>query len=221
MHCRVSKALHESRPDKHNYCLFHVSDHHTILRLHIFISCISFTRSRSLTSAFTGRASFVSYLTLRNLRHRSLLLKPAHHIRQHELQQFRRCRCATPARRTRSGRLRRTWCSTAAYDGPTDGPIPAAKSIPWRSAGCSWCAGWSARRGSEDYPLVRTVPSYGHDFHLTLRRMGELEPWIDENFVRSVWFGMGYQVNVKMIRDKFSGSEITLLTVSRHSLTLS
>lgn len=40
---------------------------------------------------------------------------------------------------------------------------------------------------------------------LTSRRMGELEPWIDENFVRSVWFGMGYQVNVKMIRDKFSG----------------
>jgi hypothetical protein len=36
-------------------------------------------------------------------------------------------------------------------------------------------------------------------------RMGELEPWIDENFVRTVWFGMGYQVNVKMIRDKFSG----------------
>jgi hypothetical protein len=39
----------------------------------------------------------------------------------------------------------------------------------------------------------------------TFCRMGELEPWIDENFVRSVWFGMGYQVNVKMIRDKFSG----------------
>lgn len=38
-----------------------------------------------------------------------------------------------------------------------------------------------------------------------LCRMGELEPWIDENFVRSVWFGMGEQVNVKMIRDKFSG----------------
>ena len=35
--------------------------------------------------------------------------------------------------------------------------------------------------------------------------MGELEPWIDENFVRSVWLGMGEQVNVKMIRDKFSG----------------
>ena len=35
--------------------------------------------------------------------------------------------------------------------------------------------------------------------------MGELEPWIDENFIRSLWFGMGEQVNVKMIRDKFTG----------------
>ena len=40
---------------------------------------------------------------------------------------------------------------------------------------------------------------------LTMRRMGELEPWIDENFVRSIWYNMGEQVNVKMIRDKFSG----------------
>ena len=39
------------------------------------------------------------------------------------------------------------------------------------------------------------------DYH----RMGELEPWIDENFVRSVWYNLGEQVNVKMIRDKFSG----------------
>lgn len=36
-------------------------------------------------------------------------------------------------------------------------------------------------------------------------RMGELEQWIDENFVRNLWFQMGEQVNVKMIRDKFSG----------------
>ncbi|KAE9986492.1 hypothetical protein EG327_004276 [Venturia inaequalis] len=36
--------------------------------------------------------------------------------------------------------------------------------------------------------------------------MGELEPWIDENFIRSLWFGMGESVNVKMIRDKFTGS---------------
>ena len=40
---------------------------------------------------------------------------------------------------------------------------------------------------------------------LILHRMGELEPWIDENFVRNLWFQMGEQVSVKMIRDKFSG----------------
>merc|ERR1711939_1046510 len=36
--------------------------------------------------------------------------------------------------------------------------------------------------------------------------MGELEPWIDENFVRNLWFQVGEQVSVKMIRDKFSGN---------------
>ena len=40
---------------------------------------------------------------------------------------------------------------------------------------------------------------------LTSVRMGELEPWIDENFIRNLWFQMGEQVSVKMIRDKFSG----------------
>jgi hypothetical protein len=48
------------------------------------------------------------------------------------------------------------------------------------------------------------IPSEDHllTFH---HRMGELEPWIDENFIRNLWFQMGEQVNVKMIRDKFSG----------------
>ncbi|GAB1728010.1 RNA-binding domain-containing protein [Hortaea werneckii] len=54
-------------------------------------------------------------------------------------------------------------------------------------------------------PPAGPGPQQGGDQKTTLW-MGELEPWIDENFVRSVWFGMGYQVNVKMIRDKFSGS---------------
>lgn len=36
--------------------------------------------------------------------------------------------------------------------------------------------------------------------------MGELEPWVDEQFVRNTWYTMGYPVNIKMIRDKFSGS---------------
>lgn len=46
-------------------------------------------------------------------------------------------------------------------------------------------------------------------------RMGELEPWIDENFVRSVWYNMGESVNVKMIRDKFSGYATKPLCLDR------
>jgi hypothetical protein len=36
-------------------------------------------------------------------------------------------------------------------------------------------------------------------------RMGELEPWVDESHIKNLWYGLGEQVNVKMIRDKFSG----------------
>ena len=35
--------------------------------------------------------------------------------------------------------------------------------------------------------------------------MGELEPWMDEGFIHNVWYQLGESVNVKMIRDKFSG----------------
>ncbi|OJD21393.1 hypothetical protein ACJ73_07266 [Blastomyces percursus] len=58
--------------------------------------------------------------------------------------------------------------------------------------------------------------------------MGELEPWIDENFIRNLWFQMGEQVNVKMIRDKFSGSnagycfvDFTTPAAAAKALTLS
>jgi len=36
--------------------------------------------------------------------------------------------------------------------------------------------------------------------------MGELEPWMDENYVRQSWYTLGEQVNVKFIRDKFTGA---------------
>jgi len=48
-------------------------------------------------------------------------------------------------------------------------------------------------------------PQQGGDAKTTLW-MGELEPWIDENFVRNLWYNMNETVNVKMIRDKFSGN---------------
>ncbi|CAG8589686.1 6335_t:CDS:2 [Acaulospora colombiana] len=36
--------------------------------------------------------------------------------------------------------------------------------------------------------------------------MGELEPWMDENYIRTVWYQLGENVNVKFIRDKFTGA---------------
>ena len=50
--------------------------------------------------------------------------------------------------------------------------------------------------------------------------MGELEPWVDENFVRNLWYNMGEQVNVKMIRDKFSGFVACRAVMRWHILTL-
>ncbi|KAF9932061.1 hypothetical protein BGZ65_004621, partial [Modicella reniformis] len=36
--------------------------------------------------------------------------------------------------------------------------------------------------------------------------MGELEPWMDENWIRGAWYSTGEQVSVKMIRDKYTGA---------------
>ena len=35
--------------------------------------------------------------------------------------------------------------------------------------------------------------------------MGELEPWMDDNYVRQIWYQYGENVSVKVIRDKFTG----------------
>jgi len=35
--------------------------------------------------------------------------------------------------------------------------------------------------------------------------MGELDPWMDENWLRQLWYSFGQTVTIKMIRDKFSG----------------
>jgi hypothetical protein len=74
--------------------------------------------------------------------------------------------------------------------------IEARSADTHKRGPCVWSHFWSRL-----LPEI-TVENPTND---TFLRMGELEPWIDENFVRSVWFGMGEQVNVKMIRDKFSG----------------
>jgi RNA recognition motif-containing protein len=46
---------------------------------------------------------------------------------------------------------------------------------------------------------------YGAMDNKTTLWMGELEPWMDEGYIRSLWYQMGEQVNVKFIRDKFTG----------------
>lgn len=35
--------------------------------------------------------------------------------------------------------------------------------------------------------------------------MGELEPYMDENWIKQIWYSLGENVQVKMIRDKYSG----------------
>lgn len=56
---------------------------------------------------------------------------------------------------------------------------------------------------NDQMPIVQSPLQGGNK---TALWMGELEPWVDEAFIRQIWFNMGEQVNVKMIRDKFSGS---------------
>ncbi|KAJ3071864.1 hypothetical protein HK102_006355 [Quaeritorhiza haematococci] len=44
-----------------------------------------------------------------------------------------------------------------------------------------------------------------HDASKTTLWMGDLEPWMDENYIKQLWYSLGENVNVKMIRDKFTG----------------
>ncbi|KAG0305853.1 hypothetical protein BGZ98_003466 [Dissophora globulifera] len=48
-------------------------------------------------------------------------------------------------------------------------------------------------------------PTFNADMRTSLW-MGELEPWMDENWIRGAWYSAGEQVSVKMIRDKYTGA---------------
>ncbi|KAF9432000.1 hypothetical protein BGZ76_011420 [Entomortierella beljakovae] len=47
--------------------------------------------------------------------------------------------------------------------------------------------------------------NFGGDARASSLWMGELEPWMDENWIRGAWYNVGEQVSVKMIRDKYTG----------------
>ncbi|KAI1300738.1 hypothetical protein EDD11_005961 [Mortierella claussenii] len=50
-------------------------------------------------------------------------------------------------------------------------------------------------------------PGFGGDMRSSSSLwMGELEPWMDENWIRGAWYSAGEAVAVKMIRDKFTGA---------------
>ena len=66
-------------------------------------------------------------------------------------------------------------------------------------------AGGQFDAGNAGQPSSAGGPSQEGGEAKTTLWMGELEPWMDENFIRTVWYNMGESVNVKMIRDKFSG----------------
>jgi hypothetical protein len=58
-------------------------------------------------------------------------------------------------------------------------------------------------------PLLLTAHLFNNAIALLIIacaiRMGELEPWMDETFIRQVWYNLGEQVVVKLIRDKVTG----------------
>ena len=48
--------------------------------------------------------------------------------------------------------------------------------------------------------------SWGADKHKKTLWQGDLEPWMDETFVKQLWLNLGEMVNVKIVKDKLSGA---------------
>ncbi|KAG0046814.1 hypothetical protein BGZ83_008009 [Gryganskiella cystojenkinii] len=55
------------------------------------------------------------------------------------------------------------------------------------------------------HQLQQQQPPFGNIDMRTSLWMGELDPWMDENWIRGAWYSVGEQVSVKLIRDKFTG----------------
>ncbi|BFZ53261.1 hypothetical protein PYCC9005_000284 [Savitreella phatthalungensis] len=72
--------------------------------------------------------------------------------------------------------------------------------------GLSHDSGGAAEQEYHNEPVMTDQQRPAATLEKTTLWMGELEPWIDEGFVRQVWFNLGEQVNVKMIRDKYTGN---------------
>jgi hypothetical protein len=98
--------------------------------------------------------------------------------------------------------------TSSAGSGPATQPLPTNSSPqPYQGNGADPMnvdpAGAPGTGGVPDSKT--TLWYYIMGSNIDACRMGELEPWVDESYVRNIWYGMGEQVNVKMIRDKFTG----------------
>ncbi|KAJ1569777.1 hypothetical protein HK096_001784 [Nowakowskiella sp. JEL0078] len=70
--------------------------------------------------------------------------------------------------------------------------------------------------------------SSGSDMARTTLWMGDLDPWMEETWIKQLWYSLGENVNVKMIRDKFTGGNagycfvefLTNASASKHVTTL-
>jgi hypothetical protein len=106
-------------------------------------------------------------------------------------------------------RPRAIWARLAALVAPTVNPVlarrPSGEFTTYFVCALPIQARATMRRRRRQRQRQRSNHVFPGTHTLTGGRMGELEPWIDENFVRSIWYNMGETVNVKMIRDKFSG----------------
>lgn len=63
--------------------------------------------------------------------------------------------------------------------------------------------------GAPTYPAQlynNGAPAPSNDDSKSTLWMGELDPWLDEAAIRKIWSNFGENVNVKLIRDKFTGS---------------
>ncbi|KAJ3410366.1 hypothetical protein HDV05_003844, partial [Chytridiales sp. JEL 0842] len=71
---------------------------------------------------------------------------------------------------------------------------------------------WAQKLVSSDSALAlrsniqkMAYSSGGLDTSKTVLYMGELEPWMDENYIKQLWYSLGENASVKMIRDKMTG----------------
>lgn len=64
---------------------------------------------------------------------------------------------------------------------------------------------WDPQQSQQAVYAAQTQQPYGAPDEKRSLWMGDLEPWMDENYLKQLWYSMGEVVQIKSIRDKISG----------------